>query len=39
VGQHKIDSAYLATTDIERSDGIIDKVFLPKFSDCCRACC
>lgn len=42
VGQHKIDNAYLVTTDIQCSNGlihVIDNVFLPKFSGWYCACC
>lgn len=42
VGRHKIDNAYLVTTDIPCSNGlihVIDNVFLPKFSGWYCACC
>jgi uncharacterized surface protein with fasciclin (FAS1) repeats len=42
VGQYKIDNAYLVTTDIHCSNGmihVIDNVFLPKFSGWYCACC
>ena len=42
VGQYKIDNAYLVTTDIQCSNGlihVIDNVFLPKFSGWYCACC
>lgn len=42
VGQYKIDNAFLVTTDICCSNGmihVIDNVFLPKFSGWYCACC
>ncbi|OEU75052.1 MAG: fasciclin [Desulfuromonadales bacterium C00003107] len=42
VGQHKIDNAFLVSTDIRCSNGlihVIDNVFLLKFSGWYCACC